>query len=225
MVIKSYKPNLCRNMPNIIRPLFCECPTFVCPCIALIYNRTVGRWYCAYCTSRSYTILNRCCLCHLPGRCVDKDTGEWYCNDHGHQCDVLVPRPEGCGWPARNLPCSQLAQLLSSNGRYMCHDHLEEMIAGEGNVNLRPLHPQANIDHLLLDAPPTPLDHEGELVDLDAFSTLVERDCPICLEPKFKWRRLTTCGHELCEECLQRQLRSSIHNRLLCPFDRRSLFD
>ncbi|KAF1965260.1 hypothetical protein BU23DRAFT_392626, partial [Bimuria novae-zelandiae CBS 107.79] len=58
---------------------------------------------------------------------------------------------------------------------------------------------------------------------LDEFSTVVEHYCPICLEPKIKRRRLTACGHELCEDCLRNQLRSSLHNRFLCPFDRRSI--
>ncbi|KAF9739514.1 hypothetical protein PMIN01_02148 [Paraphaeosphaeria minitans] len=42
---------------------------------------------------------------------------------------------------------------------------------------------------------------------------------------KIKWRRLQACGHELCEECLREQMRSSLQNKFLCPFDRRSFFD
>ncbi|KAF2451543.1 hypothetical protein P171DRAFT_438256 [Karstenula rhodostoma CBS 690.94] len=70
-----------------------------------------------------------------------------------------------------------------------------------------------------------PLEGDHEFIDLDSFSTVVERDCPICLAPKVKWRRLRTCGHELCEDCLREQMHSSLQNKFLCPFDRRSFFD
>lgn len=207
------------------RPHLCESPTFLCPCPAQVYNRTVGRWYCAYCTSQSYSALNRCCRCHLPGQCVDKYTGNWYCGEHGRQCDVLVPRPPGCGWPARRLPCSQRSLRFSQGGNYICDDHFEEVAVRPDGVVFRLSRvPTADLDDAL-EYSLTALDADGEVLDLDSFSSVVERDCPICLSPKIKWRRLTACGHELCEDCLKEQMRSSLHNKFLCPFDRRPLFD
>lgn len=207
------------------RPSLCECPAFVCPCPAHIYNRAVGQWYCAYCTSRNYTALNRCCVCALPGRCVEKDSGDWYCDEHGHQCDVLVPLPEGCGWLARNLPCSQISRMFDSNGRYICHDHLEELVSDGGTLRFRSAGLRISADDIPDNASLGSLDFDGEVIDLDGISTVIEGECPICLEPKVTWRRLKACGHELCAGCLRELICSSLENRFLCPFDRRPLFD
>lgn len=207
------------------RPVLCESLWFPCPCFAQIFNRNVGRWYCAYCTSRSYNALNRCCRCNLPGRCINKDTGDWFCEEHGHQCDVLVPRPPGCGWPARNLPCSQLARMFHHDGHCICDDHLAETSVYPSSLAFRTLSGQFDSTH---DSPSSSLANLNSghgFLDLNSFSTVVERECPICLVPKVRWRRLRVCGHEVCEECLAEQVRSSLRNRFLCPFDRRPLLD
>lgn len=208
------------------RPDRCESPNFRCPCAAIIWSRVHRKWLCGYCTSHKYTPQIRCSLdgCFGPGRSVEKDTGNWYCDAHGHQCEVYVARPEGCRWPSLNLVCSQEARTMDQNRQYICDDHLEEMAAHPN----RPLRlTVAHYDGSVEDAAESPTNiQEDDVVsiDLDVFSTVVERNCPICFEPKLKWRKLTSCGHELCEECLHNQILSSFRNRFLCPFDRRPFF-
>ena len=170
-------------------------------------------------------LLNRCHTCDRPGRCVDKDTEAWYCEEHGRQCDVLVPRPEGCVSRARNLPCSQMAHMRHQDGHFVCEDHLDDIFAARGVVTIRSLQPRTGVEDSSAGASIGPLDNDGESVDLDEISTIANKECPICLEPKAKWRILKACGHELCEDCLREQLRSSLFRGLLCPFDRRLLFD
>ena len=114
--------------------------------------------------------------------------------------------------------------MRDDHGRYVCDDHLDAIIMDRGIVTFRPRYLHADIDNPAAGSSLTPLDFNGELIDLDNISTVVERECPICLGPKIKWR-LKACGHEICEDCLREQMRSSLHKKFLCPFDRRSLFD
>lgn len=206
---------------------------FPCRCRAQILNRNVGRWYCAYCTSQNYNALNQCSRCSLPGKCVNKVTGEWFCGeDHGHQCDIMVPRPHGCGWPAWRLPCSQLAWRTHQSRQYICEDHFVEYYTRMGHLSFRTLPQSFEPTSIPTASSFTSLGASTQWIDLDRFSTVsdnvdsvLERECPICRGLKLKWRRLTECGHELCEECLREQMRSSLRNKDLCPFDRRPMFD
>jgi hypothetical protein len=220
---------------NRPRPFHCENPAFPCRCRAKILNRNVGRWFCSYCTSQNYNVLNRCSRpgCTLPGRCVNKDTGDWYCGEeHGHQCDILVPRPEGCGWPARRLPCSQIAWRTHEDRQWICEDHFVEYHVGPGHLAFRALPRPFDSANSPVESSHTPLGTNSEWIDLNRFSaaldsvdSLLNGDCPICRTPKIQWRRLGVCGHELCDDCLREQMRSSLQNKFLCPFDRRPLFD
>ena len=233
IVFRSGHSNTWCNKPNHNQtmsgprdpPSSCESPAFACPCPAQIYNRAVGHWFCAYCSSQNYTALNLCRLCAQAGRCVDKETGDWYCGEHGHQCDVVVPRPERCGWPVRKLPCFQLARMHDFDGRNICHDHLQELITHHGTLRFRSPGLQIRVQNVFDRSAPTPLLVNGETFNLDNISTLTERECPICRGPRVRWRRLKACGHEICETCLREQMSSTLANRFLCPFGRRSLFD
>ena len=110
-------------------------------------------------------------------------------------------------------------------GHFLCDDHLDDVSAARGVVTIRSLQPRAEVEDSSAGTSIAPLDDDDESVDLDEISTVADRECPICLEPKAKWRILKACGHELCEDCLRAQVGSSLDNRFLCPFDRRLLFD
>ena len=111
--------------------------------------------------------------------------------------------------------------MHSQVGRYVCDDHLDDIVAARGGLTFRPLRSHAGFGVLRQDESLG----ADRLIHLDFISRVVERECPICMEPKAKWRALKVCGHELCEDCLQEQLLSTLDNRFSCPFDRRSLFD
>ncbi|KAI8943057.1 hypothetical protein NX059_001093 [Plenodomus lindquistii] len=59
---------------------------------------------------------------------------------------------------------------------------------------------------------------------LDSVSTEVNTDCSICLEPQRSMRRLGTCGHMFCADCLMSQLKSGMARKYDCALCRRCMF-
>jgi hypothetical protein len=62
-------------------------------------------------------------------------------------------------------------------------------------------------------------------MDLDLFSTGVDTECCICFEPQRSMRRLVTCHHVFCEDCLWRQINSQCARARDCALCRRDMFD
>lgn len=69
---------------------------------------------------------------------------------------------------------------------------------------------------------PPMADYDTE--SLDVFSTEVHTVCCICLDVHRSMRRLKSCGHKFCENCLLKQIRSSGAWRDNCALCRRHLY-
>jgi hypothetical protein len=61
-------------------------------------------------------------------------------------------------------------------------------------------------------------------IDLDVFSTVVDTECCICLEPQRSMRRVIACNHMFCEECLARQVNGMLMRRHDCALCRKDMF-
>ena len=61
--------------------------------------------------------------------------------------------------------------------------------------------------------------------NLDAFSTVSENECPLCLENHESLQELTACGHQFCAKCLAKQINSTHKNRHRCAPCRKDIFD
>ena len=72
-------------------------------------------------------------------------------------------------------------------------------------------------------APAAP--HSTFRVDLNVFSTVVDTECCICLEPQRSMRRLITCSHMFCEECLSKQVNGPYARAHDCPLCRKNIFE
>jgi hypothetical protein len=73
-------------------------------------------------------------------------------------------------------------------------------------------------------APTVPVSRLKSLIDLDIFSTVVDTECCICLEPQRSMRRLVTCNHMFCEECLAKQVNGTLMRRHDCALCRKDMF-
>ncbi|KAF1950794.1 hypothetical protein CC80DRAFT_496520 [Byssothecium circinans] len=218
-------------------PEYCEYPTFPCTNRALIYDTTLAGWFCDYCTSWNASTSHPCCRedCGLIGDSVDIYTGNWFCPQHRHRCDALVPRPPQSPWPVAFLRCPQRGLYLNTTGRYFCFHHFEQLSSDEESVRVRPEFPRqrsrarvrAQTTMPAVPDPPasSPTMEELMSLDLEVFATVVETDecdCPICYEVSSSMRRLLACGHLLCDECLRKMV---FYRVFSCPLDRRPMTD
>jgi hypothetical protein len=75
------------------------------------------------------------------------------------------------------------------------------------------------------DRPTVPVSQTRPQIDLDVFSTVVDTECCICLEPQRSMRKLIACNHMFCEECLAKQVNGAYMRRHNCALCRKDMYD
>jgi hypothetical protein len=75
------------------------------------------------------------------------------------------------------------------------------------------------------DRPIAPVPQPRPQIDLDVFSTAVDTECCICLEPQRSMRKLIACNHMFCEICLAKQVNGNYMRRHDCALCRKDMFD
>ena len=194
------------------RPDVCE-RVLRCPNPALIYYAFSDNWLCSYCVGDTRMRLPLCTEDGWRrGSCVDTESQQWFCDSHADRCEAIVGRPQGQS-TGNSHRCMRVGTLYESNqlGRFYCTEHMPD------NQGLHDTESAADVAI----SPPT----ISKTLNLDIFSTVVDTECCICLEPQRSMRRLIACNHMFCEDCLSKQVNgpyARAHNRPLC---RKDIFD
>ena len=210
-----------------------------CPNPALIYYAFSDEWLCCYCIGDTRMGLPLCTEDGWRrGSCVDTESQQWFCDSHADRCGAIVGRPQGRS-TGNSHRCMRVGTLYESNqlGRYYCTEHMPN------NQELHDNEPVADvvispptISQTLLYTPhPSNIPSETSMsmptlgfatyVSLDIFSTVMDTECCICLEPQQSMRQLIACNHMFCEDCLSKQVNGPYARAHDCPLCRKDIFD
>jgi hypothetical protein len=180
--------------------------------------------YCSSCitdVSASSPDTLKATFCGRNADCIDLASAIWYCPRHSDRCDGTVKRPRSRSNAPLHHRCPQRA-MFKTGEHWFCEKHCDRVLrwlTRHMGPDFSPMPDGFEIvpEHAVASGPPTTY--------LNAFSTVSENKCPICLENCGTLRELMVCGHKVCAGCLARQVNSSHKRQHDCPMCRRAMSD